>query len=106
MSKTLNIISANIRFDNKNDGVHIWENRKPILGESIESFGPQFIGTQEGYRPQLYSLNSLLQEMNIVDSHRSWITNRMYPSLFVKSEQMFVKKSGDIWLSETINCRK
>ena len=39
MSKTLNIISANIRFDNKNDGVHIWENRKPILIDSIQSFG-------------------------------------------------------------------
>ena len=25
----------------------------------------------------------------------------MYPSLFVRSEQMSVKKSGDIWLSET-----
>ncbi len=101
MKKKLKLISSNIRFDNENDGDHIWDNRKYILRDSIQSFDPHILGTQEGRRPQLSSLDSLLDDQDIVDSHRAWIKERMYPSLFLNSKDLIIKKSGDIWLSET-----
>ena len=101
MKETLKIISSNIRFDNINDGDHVWDNRKHILRDSIQNFGPHILGTQEGRQPQLFSLNSILDDQDIIDSHRAWIEERMYPSLFLNSKGFDIQQSGDIWLSET-----
>src|SRR5690606_952487 len=37
----------------------------------------------------------------MVDQHRSWIKERMYPTFFVKKDLFEIIKSEDLWLSET-----
>lgn len=39
----------------------------------------------------------------MIDQHRSWIGERMYPTIFVESEAFEYIASGDLWLSETPN---
>ena len=95
----LNVISSNIRFDNPEDGQHCWSGRRSILSQKIVDFHPHLLGTQEGRRPQLQDLESLI-ELKILDSHRDWIPERMYPSLFFHSD-LSPLESGDIWLSQT-----
>ena len=101
MKHQLKVVSSNIRFDNPKDGNHRWENRKDILKECIEEFSPDILSTQEGYRPQLESLNECLPNLSLISSHRDWIKERMYPSLFYNAKTLDVEASGDFWLSET-----
>ena len=96
----LKIISSNIRYDNPEDGEHSWENRKPLLLKIFHDFNPDILGTQEGRELQIKNLARSLS-LKLVDRHRQWIQERMYPCLFINEDKIQVHKSGDIWLSET-----
>jgi len=95
------IISCNIRYDNPSDGDNSWHHRKELLTQTLLSHSPDIIATQEGRFDQLYELNSLLNDFEIIDTHRSWIKPRMYPSFFIRKNTFEIIGSGDIWLSET-----
>lgn len=97
----IKIITSNIRFANPSDGNHSWEARKPILVDLYSKFAPDILGTQEGRKIQLMDLDGDLGELLLVDSHRNWIDERMYPCLFINPKTVKVERSGDIWLSET-----
>jgi len=97
----MKVICSNIRFDMEKDGAHRWVHRAPILSELINGYLPDLVATQEGLRPQLYDLRDRLQNLTLVDGHRPWIADRMYPCLFFNAEKFKLIDSGDIWLSET-----
>jgi len=97
----LKIISANIRFDNPADKPNDWPARRSVFSDAINSFEADLLGTQEGRRPQLKDLESLLPNLELADGHRDWITERMYPCIFFNPNKISVNRSGDIWLSET-----
>lgn len=97
----IKVMSSNIRYDNPDDGDHAWSPRKPVLLDRIHEFEPTFLGTQEGREAQIRDLHSSLKHLHIVDQHRDWITERMYPTLFYDSRFIELIDSGDIWLSET-----
>jgi endonuclease/exonuclease/phosphatase family metal-dependent hydrolase len=101
MKRSLKIISSNIRFANSGDGVHDWKLRKGMLQNIYQNFGPDILGTQEGRVVQIHELRDGLKGLSLVENHRTWIDERMYPCLFINPETVFVEKSGDIWLSET-----
>lgn len=96
----LKIVSSNIRYENDLDGIHSWENRRPVLQKIFNELSPDILGTQEGRFLQTKSLANDLN-LKLVESHRSWIENRMYPCLYVNEKNIRINKSGDIWLSET-----
>lgn len=95
------LISCNIRFDNAHDGANAWPFRRANLSSLLLSHTPHLIGTQEGRYGQLKDFESFLKDFEIIDHHRSWIKERMYPSFFVKKNHFEIIKSGDLWLSET-----
>ena len=97
----IKIISSNIRFDNPADTAHAWNNRKNFLASLLNGETPDIVCTQEGRRPQLMEFNSLLDNVNIIENHREWIDERMYPCIYINNHKFFVEESGDIWLSET-----
>jgi endonuclease/exonuclease/phosphatase family metal-dependent hydrolase len=97
---SFNLISTNIRFDNPDDGIHVWDNRKHILWKLCMEFSPQILCSQEGREPQLRDF-AKLNGMQIVDTNRTWISERMYPTIYVDPKEIIVHRSGDIWLSET-----
>lgn len=94
-------MSANIRFANPHDGENDWPNRKEFVSKLIHREAPALLGTQEGREPQLRELAALLPDYLLVDGHRDWIEERMYPCIFIQKERFEVLSSGDIWLSET-----
>ncbi len=96
----MKIISSNIRFNNPADKENAWPHRKSFLTNLLLSYHPDIIGTQEGREPQIRELLSLLPGRLLVDGHRKWIEQRMYPCLFV-SHNILVEKSADIWFSKT-----
>jgi endonuclease/exonuclease/phosphatase family metal-dependent hydrolase len=95
------IISSNIRFDNPKDKKHQWKFRKKILSKRIENFEPDLVATQEGRKPQINELNKLLTNLSLTDQHRDWITERMYPCIFINKKRIKLIESGDFWLSKT-----
>ena len=97
---SLSLISCNIRFDNPADGDNAWSHRRDFLCETLLSHRPQIIATQEGRIHQLRELENCIG-MKLVDEHRSWIAERMYPSFFYDSSLFEYLGSGDSWLSET-----
>ena len=92
------VMSANIRFDNPKDEVHAWPNRKNLIANKINELAIDLFGTQEGRETQLRELENLIGH-KLVDDHREWIDERMYPSIY--NNKFEIKKTGDIWLSET-----
>lgn len=94
-------MTSNIRFSSPHDGINSWDERKGMLSKLIKNFGPHILGTQEGRGPQLQDLNQLISEYSMIDQHREWIEERMYPCLFINSKILKTIDSGDIWLSET-----
>lgn len=98
----LKLITSNIRYENANDGIHSWQNRCPLLQKIILDFHPDILGTQEGLEKQIKSLAKLIP-LKLVESHRQWIPDRMYPCLYINEEQIKVHSNGDIWLSTTPN---
>lgn len=97
----LKLTSFNIRFANPADGKHDWPHRRDLLSEIIKEFNCDILGTQEGREPQLRNLADLINEYQLIDEHRDWIEERMYPCIFIKPDIIDVKESGDFWLSET-----
>ena len=49
---------------------------------------------------QLLDANSCI-DLELIHGHREWITERMYPCLFINTKSFKLVESGDFWLSET-----
>lgn len=99
----LSLITCNIRFDNPSDGANAWPLRRDFLSETLLKHSPDIIATQEGRFDQLKELNSSLRDFHLLDEHRSWIKERMYPTFYLRNERFEVLTSEDLWLSETPN---
>jgi len=97
----MRIISSNIRYANPADGEHCWENRRDLLAETLLAHQPAILATQEGRQPQLVELAERLPPLKMIDQDRPWISERMYPCLFVDTTQFKILANGDFWLSET-----
>lgn len=95
------LISCNIRFDNPADGQNSWTYRRDFLAQTLLKHSPSIIATQEGRFQQLNELKILLKDFEIIDQHRSWIGERMYPTIFIRKDSFEYINSGDVWLSET-----
>lgn len=95
------LISSNIRFDNPADGQNAWPLRRSLLADTLLKHSPDIIATQEGRFDQLTDFLSILKDYEIVDPHRSWIKERMYPTFFIRKNLFELIKSEDLWLSET-----
>ena len=95
------LISCNIRFDNPADGQNSWPHRREYLASTLLKHHPVLIASQEGRIQQLNELKDSLENFDIVDQHRSWIGERMYPTFFIHHSHFEYLSSGDLWLSET-----
>ncbi len=95
------LVSSNIRFDNPNDGENAWPHRREFLAQILLVHRPDLIATQEGRLYQLKDFEAALGPYHIIDPHRSWIGERMYPSFYLRNGSCEVIRSDDLWLSET-----
>ncbi|MCP4914199.1 MAG: hypothetical protein GY909_13890 [Oligoflexia bacterium] len=67
----------------------------------VNSFAPHILGSQEGRQEQILDYENSLSGMKLIDGHRDWIEERMYPCLYYREDSFQVLESGDIWLSNT-----
>ena len=58
----LKILSYNIRYDNPDDGINKWDNRKGTIINYIKTNTPDIIGMQEVLNNQLIELDNSLDD--------------------------------------------
>jgi len=98
----LKVMSFNIRFGTANDGPNHWDRRKEFLLETIKTFGPDLLGTQETLGFQMEFLAQGLPD------HEAWGVGRddgktsgEYSALFYRKSRFAKVDGGHFWLSET-----
>ncbi|MEO1023634.1 MAG: endonuclease/exonuclease/phosphatase family protein [Bacteroidota bacterium] len=99
---SMRIMTYNIRYDNPNDGVNAWMNRKEWLAETISAADLDILGIQEGLHHQVTYLDSLLPGFSYLGSGRQDGKEQgEYAAIFYKTQRFEVIKNGVFWLSET-----
>ncbi|MBN2237958.1 MAG: endonuclease/exonuclease/phosphatase family protein [Bacteroidales bacterium] len=102
IGQTTNLMTYNIRYDNKNDSVNNWEDRKTGLVNQILKYEPAILGTQEGLIHQIEFINSNLSNYNYLGVGRDDGKIRgEFCAIFYDSTQFHVLESATFWLSET-----
>ena len=97
----LKVMSFNIRYDNPNDGINAWDNRKSQLTKFILEHEPAIIGMQEVLKHQLDYIDEELSMYNWVGVGREdgKVQGEFAPILY-NSGQFQLIKSSTFWLSE------
>ena len=98
----LNVITFNIRNNNPNDGINIWDNRKEMAADVFLDYGVDIAGLQEVKKQQLDDLNGLLPGYAYVGVGRvDGKAGGEYCPIYYRKEKLTLLESGTQWLSET-----
>lgn len=100
-SKTLNLMTFNIRNGRAADGENHWEKRKELVFNSITEQSADVIGIQEAFRFQLDEMNKALPEFKEIGEARAGGTRDEYSAILYRHDKFIVKDSGTFWLSDT-----
>ncbi len=103
-TQNIKVISYNIRYNNPNDKVNIWSNRKSTVIEFISNENADFVGMQEVLSSQLIDLMNLLPRYNYIGVGRDDGKMRgEYSPILFNNNKYEVLESDTFWLSETPN---
>ncbi len=101
-AEPIKAISHNIRYNNPEDGMNIWENRRETLTSLLNDQNPDFMGLQEVVYPQLQDLIKALKSYNHIGvGRKDGKTKGEYNPIFYKKEKYKLLKTNTFWLSET-----
>lgn len=97
-------MTYNIKYDNVNDTVNNWNDRKAAMVNLIKKYNPEFLGLQEVLFGQLEYLNNSLINHGYIGVGRDDGKQKgeFSPILFDK-EKFRLLKSNTFWLSKTPN---
>ena len=97
----MRVMTFNLRFANPLDGSNRWEFCKELVVETILTYAPDLLGTQEGTVPQLDYLPGHLHDFRPLVEHRQVDPTCQYPTIFYRDKAFQVRDSGEFWLSQT-----
>src|SRR5690606_23660953 len=98
----LKVMTYNIRYDNKGDGVNQWSNRKSKVVTLIKKYDPDIIGVQEALHHQLEDLANALKQYTYVGVGRDdGKTKGEYSALFIRKKRFRISENSTFWLSTT-----
>ncbi len=102
-SADLRVMTYNIRYNNPNDGVNIWDNRKDHVAEMIgEKYQPDIVGLQEALKEQIADLQERLPEYTWfgVGRDNGWDKGE-FMAIFYRKDRLELLQHNTFWLSET-----
>ena len=102
--QNVSIMTYNIRYNNVNDGVNRWDQRKDVLLGQIIFFSPDVFGIQEGLEDQVAYLNDNLKDYDYEGVGRADVKEKgkgEFSAVFYNSKKFKKLKGGTFWLSET-----
>ncbi len=98
----MTVMSYNIKYDNVNDTVNNWNNRKQAMVRLIKHYNPQVFGTQEALYYQTTYLDSSITCYAYVGIGRDDGTQKgEYTAIHYDSTKLKVLATDTFWLSKT-----
>jgi endonuclease/exonuclease/phosphatase family metal-dependent hydrolase len=102
VSQPLRVMTYNIRYDNPQDGINAWPNRKQKVADLIRKYDPDLIGLQEAMHHQILDLLHALPEYAFVGVGRDDGKQKgEYSPILYKKSKFRILKQNTFWLSET-----
>ena len=96
------VITYNIRYNNPDDGVNAWSNRKGQVVELLRLHKADILGLQEALLGQVNDIAARMPGFDWVGVGRDDGINRgEYSPIFYNSQKYQLKEQGWFWLSET-----
>jgi endonuclease/exonuclease/phosphatase family metal-dependent hydrolase len=99
--KPLNVATYNLRFNNPNDGVNAWPNRKEQVKALIRYHEFDLFGTQEGLIGQLNDLAEMNEYAFVGAGRDDGKQAGEHSAIFYRKDCFKLLENGDFWLSET-----
>lgn len=98
----IKVMTYNIKYDNVNDTVNNWNDRKEKLVELIKHYGPSFIGIQEALHRQVVYIDSSLTNFAYIGVGREDGKQQgEYSEIHYDSSRFKVLEHDTFWLSGT-----
>jgi len=98
----LNVMSFNIRYNNPNDGINIWGNRKDMVADVFTDYNIDIAGLQEVTKVQLDDLNNILPDYAYIGVGRNdGKSSGEYVPIYYRKSMLTLMDQGTQWLSET-----
>lgn len=95
-------ISYNIKYDNVNDTLNNWNDRKEAMVKLVHHYAPHFVGMQEVLHHQLRFLDEQLPSHNYIGVGRDdGKQEGEYSPIFYDITEFDVLSSDTFWLSDT-----
>lgn len=99
---SLKVMTFNIRFDNPDDGINRWENRRSLIISALLEEAPDVVGMQEVLVHQADYLDKNLPGYGYVGTGRDdGKTAGEHSPIFYHQERLKVIDWGTFWLSAT-----
>jgi len=101
-SQELNVMTFNIRYNNKNDSLNAWPYRKDNAASQIKFHNVHILGVQEALHEQMMDLSQSLSQYKYVGVGRDdGKTKGEYSAIFYDTIRLKLLGSSTFWLSLT-----
>lgn len=101
-SQELNVMTFNIRYNNKNDSLNAWPYRKDNAASQIRFHNVHILGVQEALHDQITDLSQLLSKYKYTGVGRDdGKTKGEYSAIFYDTARLKLVESSAFWLSLT-----
>lgn len=101
-SQVISVMTYNIRYDNPEDSLNSWFNRKALLSSQIKFNHPDIVGVQEALNHQLSFVDSVINDYNFVGVGRNdGESQGEYNAIFYDVDKFDLLEQGTFWLSDT-----
>ncbi len=101
-SQELNVMTFNIRYNNKNDSLNAWPYRKDKAASQILFHQTHLLGVQEALHEQVMDLSKSLSQFKYVGVGRDdGKTKGEYSAIFYDTTRLKLIQSATFWLSLT-----
>ena len=101
-SQDISVMTYNIKWDNTNDTVNNWNDRKDAMVSLLKHYQPSIIGMQEVVNGQLnYLVTNLPNFASIGVGREDGKEKGEYSPILYDTELLKVVKSSTFWLSDT-----
>lgn len=97
----LRVMSFNIRYNNPDDGVNAWPNRRDRVADLITFYQPDTVGIQEALPGQITDLEARLPDYAWFGVGRDGDNEGEYSAIFYRPDRLELSQNDTFWLSET-----
>ncbi len=96
----IRVMTYNIKFDDRNDTINSWENRRYVIAGLIDFHEVDIFGTQEGLHHQIEFLEEELPVFKAVGIGREGGKKGEYSALFFNEDKFEILQQNTFWLSD------